>query len=218
MNTHLHIVEAYANLYKVWPDEGLQLKIENLLFLFDTYFINRQTGHLILFFDDVWKEQPDVVSFGHDIEAAWLLLRCAETIDNADWMVRYKLHALSVTKAAEEGLDGDGGLWYEFDPQHNKLVKEKHWWPQAEAMIGFMNAYEISGDERYAKQSWNAWLFTRQYILDKQKGEWFWGVDELHNVMPDEDKAGFWKCPYHNARACLELIKTNSLKMRAEPN
>jgi len=104
-------------------------------------------------------------------------------------------------------LDKDGGLWYEYDPQHDKLIKQKHWWPQAEAMIGYLNAWEITGNEKYLQQSLDAWLFTQKYILDKENGEWFWGVDDAYNVMPNEDKAGFWKCPYHNARACMEVLK-----------
>ncbi len=207
MNTHLHIIEAYANLYKVWQDQTLKQKIENLLYLFDEYFINKQTYHLLLFFDDEWIEQPDVISYGHDIEAAWLLLQCAEIINNKEWISVYQKHAKSIADAASEGLDSDGGLWYEYEPQHNQLIKQKHWWPQAEAMIGFLNAYQVSGNKNYLQQSWNAWKFTQQYILDKENGEWFWGVDEAYRIMPGEDKAGFWKCPYHNARACMEVIK-----------
>ena len=206
-NTHLHIIEAYANLYKVWQDEVLKKRIENLLYLFDSYFISKQNKHLILFFDDNWNEQPDVISYGHDIEAAWLLLQCAETIDNKHWIKTYRQYAQTIAKSASEGLDADGGLWYELDVQYNHLIKQKHWWPQAEAMIGYLNAYQITKNETYLQQSFNAWRFTQNHLLDKQNGEWFWGVDAAYNIMPNEDKAGFWKCPYHNARACLEVIK-----------
>jgi mannobiose 2-epimerase len=207
MNTHLHIIEAYANLYKVWKDEGLEEKIENLLSLFHTHFINKQTGHLILFFDDEWNEQPDVISYGHDIEAAWLLLQCAEIIKDDAWIKIYQHHAQTIADTASEGLDKDGGLWYEYEPGHNKLIKQKHWWPQAEAMIGYFNAWQLTGDNNFLQQSLDAWRFTQQYILDKENGEWFWGVDDAYNIMHGEDKAGFWKCPYHNARACMEIIK-----------
>jgi len=207
MNTHLHIIEAYTNLYKVWKDEGLEAKVENLLLLFHQHFINKKSGHLILFFDDEWNEQPDVISYGHDVEAAWLLLQCAEIIGNEYWINIYKKHAQTIADAASEGLDKDGGLWYEYEPQHSKLIKQKHWWPQAEAMIGFMNAWQLTGNDNYLQQSLNAWHFTQQYILDKENGEWFWGLDDAYNIMPNEDKAGFWKCPYHNARACMEIIK-----------
>lgn len=206
-NTHLHIVEAYANVYKVWQNDLLKERIENLLFLFDTYFISKQTHHLVLFFDDAWNEQPDVVSYGHDIEAAWLLLQCAEVIRNEHWISVYQQHSKALADAASEGLDADGGLWYEYEPKHNQIIKQKHWWPQAEAMIGYMNAWQLTGMETYLQHCINAWRFTQQYILDKQNGEWFWGVDEAYHLMLGEDKAGFWKCPYHNARACLELIK-----------
>ena len=206
-NTHLHIVEAYANLYKVWKDETLKERIKNLLFLFDQYFISQQNHHLILFFTDDWNEQPDVISYGHDIEAAWLLLQCAEMIDSKPWITVYRQRAQTLAQAAAEGLDKDGGLWYEYESQHQHLIKQKHWWPQAEAMIGYLNVYQITNHEEDLQKSLAAWQFTQQYIVDKQNGEWFWGVDDAYNIMPNEDKAGFWKCPYHNARACMEVIK-----------
>ena len=213
MNTHLHIVEAYANLYRVHPSATLENKIAKLLQLFDQYFIDHTTFHLKLFFDEAWYEKPDVVSYGHDIEAAWLLLQCAEIINNEKWINIYKSHAVKIADAAAEGLDKDGGVWYEC-PQPPKgsnrelqqLVTEKHWWVQAEAMIGFFNAYQLTGDKKYLDQSFNSWQFIQQYLIDAKSGEWFWGVDADHAIMQNEDKAGLWKCPYHNSRACLEII------------
>ncbi|MBS1745010.1 MAG: AGE family epimerase/isomerase [Bacteroidetes bacterium] len=211
MNTHLHIIEAYANLYKVLPVPALKNKIIELLGLFDKYFINKKTFHLKLFFDENWNEKPGPVSFGHDIEAAWLLLQCAEIINDETWIKIYRNHAISITDAAMEGLDADGGLWYESFPGQQQsekiLIKEKHWWPQAEAMVGLYNAYQLSNDEKYLKASMQCWQFIQQHIIDKNKGEWFWGVNEDYSVMNDEDKAGLWKCPYHNSRACLEIIQ-----------
>lgn len=207
MNTHLHIIEAYCNLYKYWPDEQLKQKIVALLDIFHTYMINKSTGHLNLFFDEQWLVKPDVISYGHDIEAAWLLQECAEIAGDPDWINLMKQHAITLANAAAEGLDADGGLWYEYEPGHKHLVKEKHWWPQAEAMVGFLNAWQLTGNAVYMQQSYNNWLFTSRYIIDKEKGEWFWGVNEDYSIMLGQDKAGFWKCPYHNARACMEIIK-----------
>jgi cellobiose epimerase len=213
MNTHLHIIEAYANLYKSWPDDLLKQQVLQLLQVFDEYMIDKNTHHLILFFDENWKAKPDVTSYGHDIEAAWLLQQCAEIINDEYWINKMKEHAVPVTRAAMEELDTDGGLWYEYDPEKNHLVKEKHWWAQAEAMVGFFNAYEVSGDEIFLEHSFNSWLFTKKYLLDKKNGEWFWGVKEGYSLMQGEDKAGFWKCPYHNSRACLEIIHRISAKL-----
>ena len=207
MNTHLHIIEAYSNLYKVLPIVQLKNKIIVLLELFDTYFINHKTFHLKLFFDEAWNEKPGVISYGHDIEAAWLLLQCAEIINDETWINVYKNHAIKITDAAIEGLDKDGGMWYEYDTSHRALIKEKHWWVQAEAMIGFYNAYQITHDEKYLQHSIRAWQFIRKNIIDYKKGEWFWGVKEDYSIMQNEDKVGLWKCPYHNSRACLEIIK-----------
>ncbi|MEO6316644.1 MAG: AGE family epimerase/isomerase [Chitinophagaceae bacterium] len=207
MNTHLHVIEAYATLYKQWPDDLLRNRIVQLLQVFDEHMIDKKTGHLVLFFDEYWKEKPDVISYGHDIEAAWLLQQCAEIIKDEQWIDKMKHYAITVTRAAMQGLDADGGLWYEYDTAGNHLVKEKHWWPQAEAMVGFFNAWEITADANYLHASLNSWQFIKKWIRDDVHGEWFWGVNEDHTVMKENDKLGFWKCPYHNSRACMEIIK-----------
>lgn len=205
MNTHLHIVEAYANLFKVWKDKSLKAAIVELLQTIEKHFINTETGHLRLFFDENWVEKPDVISYGHDIEAAWLLLQCAEIAEDETLIKNYKKHAIQMAEVTKEGLDTDGGLWYELEPENNVLVAEKHWWVQAEALIGFYNAYELTGDEQYLELVYNNWNFIKKYILDTQNGEWIWGINRDYSRI-EKDKAGFWKCPYHNSRACLELI------------
>ncbi len=205
MNTHLHIIEGYVNLYKVWKDEKLHQDIVELLETIEKYFINTETGHLRLFFDENWKEKPDVISYGHDIEAAWLLQQCAEISGNETLIANYKKHAVQIAEVTIEGLDSDGGLWYEYDPKKKELIPEKHWWPQAEALIGFYNAYQLTGKEEYLDIVYKIWKFTKKHMIDHQNGEWFWGVYDDYSIMK-KDKAGFWKCPYHNGRACLELI------------
>jgi len=207
MNTHLHVLEGYTNLYRVWPDEALRNQINLLLHNFLDYFIDAESGHLNLFFTEGWEKRSSLVSYGHDIEAAWLMLESAEVINDVELVNRFKEIAIKISEATLEGLDKDGGLWYEFEPAENHLVKEKHWWVQAEAMIGFFNTWQITGHEKYLDISVRNWGFVKNNILDKQNGEWFWGVDEHGQVMANEDKAGLWKCPYHNSRACIEIIK-----------
>ncbi len=204
-NTHLHVVEAYANLFSVWPDDRLKERIKNLLDIFREKIISRDTDHLLLFFDDQWKSRSSLVSFGHDIEAAWLLPYCAATIDDDRYVELYELTAIPLAKAALEGLDRrDGSLWYEYDAAADHWVREKHWWPQAEAMIGFFYAWQLTGDQSYLQLSLSSWDFIKSYLRDGQK-EWFWGIYNDYTVI-EKEKAGFWKCPYHNGRACMELI------------
>jgi mannobiose 2-epimerase len=205
-NTHLHIVEAYANLYSVWPKDKLKERIANLLGLFQQHFISQEHHHLRLFFDDRWNPRSTLQSYGHNIEAAWLLQQIAELIGASSLVQQFKLLAVAVTNAAAEGLDKDGGLWYEYEPATGHLIKEKHSWPQAEAMIGFYNAYQLTGEQHYFKHSLESWEFTKKYIKDEKNGEWFWGVQSDYSVMQKE-KAGFWKCPYHSTRALLEVMK-----------
>jgi mannobiose 2-epimerase len=217
MNTHLHVLDAYANLYRIFPDESLCKNISELIELFLQHIIDEQNSHLILFFDDDWQPRSDIISYGHDIEAAWLILEAAEIIGDRALINKVKKRSVKIADATREGLDKDGGLWYEYGKGSHHLVKEKHWWVQAEAMVGFFNAWQLTGDETYLLDSFNNWQFVKENILDEEKGEWVWGIKEDHSLMKGEDKVGIWKCPYHNTRACLEIIKrikkTNSSSM-----
>ena len=206
MNTHLHLLEAFAGLYRIWANEDLKEKIRELIAIFSDRIIDRDTHHLILFFDEKWDAKSNTISYGHDIEASWLIQDCAEIIAAKDLLEKVKAQSVSIADAASEGLDKDGGLWYEYQNDSNHLIKEKHWWPQAESMVGFFNAWQVAGDETYLEKSKRSWQFIKDHIIDKKYGEWFWGVNENYSVM-NEDKAGIWKCPYHNSRACIELIR-----------
>lgn len=206
MNTHLHLLEAFANLYRVWKDEKLREKASELIYIFLNYIIDPETHHLILFFDEKWNAKSPVVSYGHDIEASWLIEEAAKIIGNEPLLQQVKVQAVNLAVAASDGLDTDGGLWYEYNLQKDELIKEKHSWPQAEAMVGFFNAWKMTGVERFLNLSLASWNFIQEYMLDKKNGEWFWGIHADNTVM-NEDKVGIWKCPYHNSRACMELIK-----------
>ncbi|MES2417713.1 MAG: AGE family epimerase/isomerase [Bacteroidota bacterium] len=209
MNTHLHIVEAYANLYSVWQDESLASAIKELLSVFKRFII-KPDSHLGLFFTTSWQPLSTIVSYGHDIEAAWLLLECAEAIGEEMEITTFKKIALQLTQATIAGLDIDGGLYYEYETATGHTIKEKHWWPQAEAMVGFFNAYQLSGNIQFLQQAIKSWSFIEKYLKDNCGGEWYWGVNETYALMP-EPKAGFWKCPYHNARACMEIVNRVSI-------
>ena len=218
MNTHLHVVEAYANLYQVWPDPALEERITGILDLFNRHIINSKTMHLDLFMDEDWQVKSTLQSYGHDIEAAWLLQECAEITEDKTYIDYFRQLAVKLAAAAAEGLDKDGGLWYEFDPAGSHLIKEKHSWQQAEALVGFFNAWQITNDKKFLTRSYQTWEFIKQHIKDSRKGEWFWGVNEDYSPM-QKDKAGFWKCPYHNSRACLEIIKRiEAIKSRSDSN
>ncbi len=202
-NTHLHLLEAYTCLYRSWPDYSLYNAIRGLLADFSNYIVEKRSGHLQLFFDENWRVKGTTVSYGHDIEAAWLLVDAALLIEDKAWISATQNLALQLSEAACTGLDDDGGLWYE--SVNSQLVKQKHWWPQAEAMVGFFNAWQLSGESKYFDHCMKSWQFIKENILDKNNGEWFWGIGPNGEVMTGYEKAGFWKCPYHNSRACIEI-------------
>lgn len=218
MNTHLHILEAYTNVFRIWRDPRLKERIAGLLHIFSQRIISPATGNLQLFFTIDWKAQSGVRSFGHDVEAAWLMLEAAEVIGDDDLIEQFRKQAIRTACAAAKGLDSDGGLWYEAS-ENGHLIEEKHWWPQAEAMVGFFTCWEISKQEEWLLRSLGSWTFIKNKMLDKKNGEWYWGVDGSGKVLANEDKAGFWKCPYHNGRACIELIeRINNLETKHETN
>lgn len=211
MNTNLHVLEAFSNLYSIWPDKDLKNHISSLLKNFSDHIIYPGLNCQVLFFDNKWNPKSTTVSYGHDIEASWLLLEAAEIIGETDLIENFKVQALKLASQAMVGLDTDGGLFYEYEPENKMLIGEKHWWVQAEAMVGFFNAWEISNENIFLDASLKCWQFTQKYILDKNRGEWYWGVGADHSPMIGQDKVGIWKCPYHNTRACIELIRRISI-------
>ena len=209
MNTHLHILEAYTALYKVHKDPIVKEKLSNLIHLFLNKFLTKK-GHLKLFFNAKWQSKSQLISFGHDIEAAWLLLEAAKAIDIPDLLQKTKDAALLIAdNFIKEGIDTDGGVLYEFEPKSNDLDTDKHWWPQAEAIVGLYYAFKINPKEAYVETAYNIWNFTKNKLIDKKNGEWFWRVNRNGNPNKKDCKMGMWKAPYHNSRACMILSNQN---------
>lgn len=209
MNTHLHILEPYTNLLRIWPDDDLLRAQRELIGTFSGKIYNPQTGHLQLFFNEDWQVKGTVVSYGHDIESAWLLWEAAEMIGDQDLLNEIEPICLHIAEAAREGLMDDGSMAYEL--KGNYLDKERHWWVQAEAVVGFSYMHRLNNDEDYKGISAALWKYIRQQLVDSENGEWYWSRLDNGEVNRVEDKAGFWKCPYHNGRMCLEMIENFSL-------
>lgn len=207
MNTHLHILEAYGNLFRIWKDPGLKEALKNLIMLFLEHFVDRERNQLNLFFDDNWNLKSTLVSYGHDIECSWLLHEAATLLGDPGLIKECAELALNMVHACEAGQAGDDGLHYEFFPESMELDSDKHWWPQAEAMVGYYNAFQLSGEQKFLERSLGSWEFIKKHLIDHKLGEWFWSVDSQGNPQTEKEKAGFWKGPYHNGRACLELIR-----------
>ena len=203
MNTHLHVLEAYTALYRVWPDAGLGHQLAALVKVFAERIVDPETSHLNLFFDEEWNCRSSIVSYGHDIEASWLLCEAAEVIGEAESL---KGLALRIASAAQEGLAEDCSLYYEKDDVVGHFDLDRHWWVQSEAVVGFLNAWQLTGDGSWLEMASDALEYIRKNLVDTVNGEWFWSIRADGTVNRDDDKAGFWKCPYHNTRMCLEIL------------
>ena len=207
MNTHLHLLEAYAALLRVHEDARLRVRLRELIEIFLDRIVDAGTNHFLLFFDERWTPRSRKVSFGHDIEGSWLLVEAAETLGDEALLARVKSVALRMAAAVlDEGIDREGGLMYE--AEDGAIVdSDRHWWPQAEAVVGFLNAYELCREQRFLDAAERSWRFIEERIVDRVHGEWFWLVTQGGHTDAKRDKAGPWKCPYHNARACFEVME-----------
>jgi cellobiose epimerase len=206
MNTSLHLMEAYTNLYRVWPDKRMAERLGNMVNIFLNHIIDSKTSHLICFMDRNWKRTSMVDSYGHDIEASWLLYEATSLLGDKDLLAMVKQVSLKIADAASEGLQPDGSLAYEKDLSTGHLASERSWWPQSEAIVGYLNAFELSGNEKYLDRSVNCWNYTKNHLVDNKKGGWFSSASESGAVIKG-DKGGFWICPYHNGRMCMEVVE-----------
>lgn len=206
MNTHLHVLEAWSSLLRARPDDRLRGELEELIRHFLDDIVDPRTFHFRMFFDENWRPKSDHVSFGHDIEGSWLLCEAAESLADDAVDERVRDVACRMAQAVlEQAVDRDGGLLYEANAD-GIIDDDKHWWPQAEAVVGFMNAFQLSGQRHFFDASLNSWRFIEKYIVDRRCGEWFWKVSRAGVPSPDKYKVDPWKCPYHNSRTCFEMM------------
>lgn len=205
-NTHIHLLEAYTNLLRAWPDDGLRRNLRELIALMQTRIVDPRTHHLRLFFSEAWTPVSDEISYGHDIELSWLLVEAADVLGDPALIAWANGSALAMARATlREGVDRDGGVFNEGNPQ-GPTNTDKDWWPQAEAVVGFVNAYELSGDPVFLAASRRTWTFVQDRMVDRKNGDWYETVSRDGLPRARGNKLSQWKCPYHNSRACLELV------------
>lgn len=207
MNTHLHVLEAYTTLLKIHDNNQLRSSLKTLVDLFFEKFLNNK-NHYDLFFDDTWHLLSDTVSFGHDIETAWLVIEAAKTLNNDFLLSKANEIALKVANTfLQEAIDETGAVLNEKNRNTNHIDTDKHWWPQVEALIGLKYAHSLKTNDQYITASLKIWDYIKNHLLDHEHGEWFFRVDKNGTVYTQEDKVSMWKAPYHTSRACILLNK-----------
>jgi mannobiose 2-epimerase len=207
MNTHLHVLEAYTSLARARKDATSRIRLRELIEIFLMNILDPESFHFMLFFTESWTCRSNRISFGHDIEGSWLLCEAADTLEDPPLRKRVQDTALRMARAVySEARDRDGALLYEADPS-GITDDDKHWWPQAEAVVGFLNAYELSGEDCFFHAAHECWNFIEEKLIDRVHGEWFWQVSRKGIADPSRYKVGQWKGPYHNSRTCLETMQ-----------
>ena len=206
MISHLHLVEAYAGLYRVWPTERMGERLENVLNVFNDKIVDKKTFHTIYFLDRQWNATTQIDSYGHDIEASWLIVEAARLLKDPELIEEVENLSIKIADAAAEGLQPDGSLLTEKDKATGHTVTIRSWWEQAETIVGYLNAFEITGDESYLDKAMKGWSYTKKYFVDYKNGGWYSLVNE-NGEPAGRDKANYWTCPYHNGRMCMEVIE-----------
>ena len=235
-NTHLHIMEAYANLLRclkemraqeqcdyvptigsvlpvgisVPPETMVSVEgaLRNIIGIFIDKILNPETNHLDLFFDMDWtRGAGHLESYGHDIECSWLLHEAALVLGDENLLEKVENIVQKVAKASEKGLREDGSMIHEANLDTGHVDDDLHWWVQAENVVGWFNVWQHFGDEEAFKKSEKCWHYIKENLVDFDNGEWFWSRHPDGTLNTVDDKAGFWKCPYHNSRMCLEIIE-----------
>ena len=235
-NTHLHIIEPYTNLYRCLkelrenslcnyvPSIGAVLPVgitvpretiyrvgaalRNLISIFTDHILNPETHHLDLFFGMDWSRGAGhLESYGHDIECSWLIHEAALVLGDEKVLRLVEQVVKMVAKASEKGLNADGSMVHEANLDTGYVDTERHWWVQAETVVGFYNLYQYFGDKDALQKALHCWQYIKDHLIDLEGGEWWWSCDADGNINHRDDKAGFWKCPYHNSRMCLEIME-----------
>ena len=221
-NTHLHIIEPYTNLLRAVQEapsepsehsehsrvQEVQEAVHRLIDVFCDRILNPETHHLDLFFDMDWQRGAGwLESYGHDIECSWLLHEAALVLADKEVLRKVEPIVQLVAQASEKGLNPDGSMTHEANLDTGHVDKDRHWWVQAETVVGFYNIYQYFGDTSALQKAEDCWQYIKDHLIDYDNGEWHWSADEMGNINHKDDKAGFWKCPYHNSRMCIELIE-----------
>jgi cellobiose epimerase len=206
MNNHLHVLEAYTNLYRIWPEPRVAQRLRELIQLFEHRILDARTRHFHHFFDEQWRVRSDTYTFGHDIEGTWLLGEAAEVLGDVALLKHLSSVVLPMVEVAlQEGIAADGALRYE--GKGGQIIDPgKECWPQAEAVVGFLNAYQLSADRKHLDAALRAFDFIESHLVDRVHGEWFWRINEDGKPDPNLPKVSEWKGPYHGSRMCLETL------------
>lgn len=147
------------------------------------------------------------MSYGHEIEASWLLWETALVLDDDLVKAIVKPLVWKLADAASEGWTAGGGMVYEKNRDNGIVDQDRHWWVQAEAVVGYFNLWDSFGLQSALEKSVDSWNYIAEHLLDRENGEWYWSVKADGTANLDDAKAGFWKCPYHNGRMCMEVIE-----------
>ena len=207
MNTLLHVFEAYTEFYRVTKDPFTGERLRFMMDLFADKVYNRELKRQEVFFDRTWNSLIDLYSYGHDIEASWLIHEAALELGDKDLLAKVEPIVKQIAIAASEGFTPEGGMIYEKNLVTGHLDADRHWWVQAETVVGYMNIYQYFEDKEALQKATACWEFIKSRLIDRENGEWYWSIRADDTVNRTDDKAGFWKCPYHNGRMCLEVME-----------
>ena len=214
-NTHLHVLEAYTTLNKIHPTPEIAAALRYNIALFDKYIIDKDTYHLRMFLDNNWKDHSLGFTYGHDIEASWLIAKALESLGDDAYTKALMPTLIKITEVTlTEGMGANDYVIDAYDFASKMHLPDIVWWVQAEALVGFLFAYSETKEEKYLNAAETIWAFIKNFQIDKKNGEWFWFANTGNSKGHEHYKVGFWKCPYHNGRAMMEAANYLAKKIQ----
>jgi mannobiose 2-epimerase len=208
MNTHLHVLEAYANLLRIDDSKTLRHRVRTLLYLFLNKIVNHDNWHFNYFQQRDWTVTDHNYSLGHDIEGSWLLYEAAEILNEPEALADTRRVCVNMARAVYDiGIMPAGGIYTEYDVTKREYSKQISWWEQNEGVIGFLNAYDLTEEEKFLNASLHTLNFIENHFIDKENGGWYAYLNANHQPQKNRLKCSPYICPYHNARMCLEIIR-----------
>lgn len=213
-NAHLHLVEAYTTLLRAWPSAGPRAALHDLVRLMLDRFVKPDGTGLHPALDGALEPLPGPPSYGHDIEASWLLEAAGDALDDPALRQRLRTVAAAMAQAAATGGQlRDGGFLSSPVRADATTLPPRVWWVQAEAVVGLVNAAQRGANRDMMSRAEAAWRFIERAMIDRERGDWFEAVDADGRPIPGRLKVGPWKEPYHQGRACLEIARRAGLTL-----
>ena len=218
MNTHLHLIEAYTGYLRIHDTPQVRNKVREHLYVMLNKIVNHDIHHYHYFQDRKWAPTSTAISYGHDIEGSWLMMETAEVLGEPEAYRSARDTCVNMARASlEEGLRTDGAMLTDYDPATREASQHLSWWEQNEAVVGFLNAWELTDEDQFLDAAQLCFDYIDRHFIDHDGGGWFPTLTLDGQPVPGRAKGNGTTCPYHNGRMSMEIIERYRRHLDRQP-